>query len=204
MRNNYEIAAKNAAQLFLKWDSAAMAKRCGLKIEVNKITISFLKRNYTVNCETGKVLRDDGTSAEFSEIMSIYDLLCRDTELPRETGNMKATHALSYAGVSSPSENKLSSKTAEYLQNNIQWLDAALETMKQAEFPIGDHAVVYQIFDCMKGVFQFWEGDEEFPPAICYLWDETAPTRLRFETLWYVMGCFEKRLISEIEKAKLQ
>ena len=59
------------------------------------------------------------------------------------------------------------------------------------------------MFDGFDAVFQFWEGDEEFPPSVRFLWDENTPDYLKFETTFYVMGCFLElleRRIAESEK----
>lgn len=202
MRDNYAIAAVNARSLFLQWNQEEMIRRCGLMADDEAIHIRYLNCGYSIDRKTGAVTREeDGEIASFNEVMAIYDYLCRTDDPVPETGVWKAVHALSYAGVTSPSESGLSAKTAEYLQAHIPYIDAQLKRFSKSTFPIGDHAGVITIFDRMNAVFQFWEGDEEFPPSVRFLWDETAPTRLKFETLWYVMGDFERRLIAGIEQA---
>ena len=195
MRNNYETAAINARSLFLQWDQTRMIERCNLQADEDFIFIRFLDRNYRIDRKTGIVMHtEDGRIADFNEVMTIYDLLCRDTPVPPEKGVWKAAHALSYAGTASPTEGALLQKTAVFLQSHTEVIDAALDHFKCDDFPIGDHACVFPVFDCMHAVFQFWEGDDEFDPVIRFLWDETAPSRLKFETLWYAIGHFEARL----------
>lgn len=201
MRNNYQIAAVNARELFLEWNQCRMIERCGLKADEKHIFVRYLSKDYRIERSSGRVLRgQDGNEAEFNEVMAIYDLLCRDTPLPEEKRDWKAVHALAYAGLTSPSDSKLSAKTAAFLQKNLRYVDKVLHRIGCESFPIGDHAAVFTVFDCMHAVFQMWEGDDEFPPVVRYMWDVTAPSRLKFETLWYVMNDFEKRLIHEVEQ----
>lgn len=202
MRNNYETAVLSARPLFLEWDQESMLRRTGCSADAENIYIRFLNAEYSIERSTGAVLRSDGSAAAFGEVMAIYDFFCRKDPIPEAKGVWKAAHALSYAGAVSPGESSLSAKTAAFLQDNIQYLADALDRMKKAYFPIGDHAIIYSVFDCMEAVFQFWEGDDEFPPAVRFLWDETAPHFLKFETLWYVMGCFEEQLVLTIEQIK--
>lgn len=202
MRDNYAIAAVNARSFFLQWNQEEMIKRCGLKADSKAIYIRFLNSMYSIDRDTGAVMRlDDQVAANFSEVMAIYDYMCRTEIMPQETGVWKAVHSLSYAGTASPSQSDLSAKAAKYLQDHIEMLDDQLNELKSADFPIGDRACIFPVFDHMNAVFQFWEGDDEFPPSVRFLWDETAPTRLKFETLWYVMGEFERRLTAGIENA---
>ena len=42
--------------------------------------------------------------------------------------------------------------------------------------------------------FQFWDGDDEFPASIKYLFDERALRYMHYETLWYAMHSLTDRL----------
>ena len=57
-------------------------------------------------------------------------------------------------------------------------------------FPVGDAAFVLRIFPFLPMVFQFWEGDEEFPPQIRLLWDSNMLSFVRYETIWYIAADF--------------
>ena len=86
---------------------------------------------------------------------------------------------------------------------HIPALKLALEKIGTAAFPQGDVACIFPVFDGFNAVFQFWEGDEDFPPAVRFLWPENSQDFLKYETLYYVMGCFMEKLknrIEEIEK----
>ena len=55
----------------------------------------------------------------------------------------------------------------------------------------------------LRAAFQFWAADEDFPAQIGFFWDENVLSRLRYETLYYVMGDFLELLearIAELER----
>ena len=46
----------------------------------------------------------------------------------------------------------------------------------------------------MKIAIQFWEGDEEFPPRVRWLWEENALMYLKYETMWFFLGLLRSRI----------
>ena len=47
-------------------------------------------------------------------------------------------------------------------------------------------------------LFQFWDGDEEFPPKILLLWDKVSLSYLHFETTYYLQGDLLKAILQII------
>ena len=61
--------------------------------------------------------------------------------------------------------------------------------------PIGaDVGYVVPVFHDFATWFQFYDGDDEFPASITYLFDENALQYMHYETLWYVMNALADRL----------
>ena len=58
----------------------------------------------------------------------------------------------------------------------------------------GDVSYAIPVFRDFWILFQFWDGDDEFPASIKYLFDENALQFMHYETLWYVMGTLADRL----------
>lgn len=187
--DNYERSAIAARELFLKWDQDKIIAKYGLEADENFLYIRFLGEKYRIDRRTACVENiENGVSpAGFDSVMVIYDYLCRENEIPGMCGSWTRTHSLKSAGQASPNDVKLYRKRADYFQRRLGALKYAAGKAGRP-FPTGDAAFIFPIFDGMEGVFQFWEGDEEFPPSVRFLWDDNIHHYLKFETVWYVAG----------------
>ena len=203
--DNYEKALIYARELFLKWDQEKIIARYRLRADENYIYIAFLGLPYRIERSSGVVecTADAPREADFSESLSIYDYLCRETPIPGLSGRLLHVNSLRNAAKSSPSDTSFHQKWADKYQQNMPALEKAIGQMGIAPFPQGDVACMFSVFDGFTAVFQFWEGDEDFPPSVRFLWDENTPDYLKYETTYYVMGCFVDRLdrrIADIER----
>ena len=43
-------------------------------------------------------------------------------------------------------------------------------------------------------ILQFWDADDEFPPAVRVKWDTHVLSYLRYETTYYAVNCLWQRL----------
>lgn len=202
--NNYARALEQARALFLQWDQEGMLRRCALRADADFLYLNFLGQPMRICRATGGVEHcPSGRPAGFEASLAAYDYLCRSAPLPRMQGQLCPATALRHAAQSSPSEVRLYQRQADSLQARQPLLRRALNRLGYAPFPRGDVACTFPVFDGLDAVFQFWEGDEEFPPSVRFLWCENALDFLKFETLYYVMNCFFQLLargMEEIEK----
>lgn len=51
------------------------------------------------------------------------------------------------------------------------------------------------MFEDLSVWMQFWQGDEEFPARLRWLWDENALMYLKYETMYYAVELLEDRLL---------
>ena len=203
--DNYERALEYARGLFLKWDQQQMITLCQLRHDENYLYLNFLGDPWRVERASGvaQCIAAEPVNASFSQGLSIYDYLCRTEPLPPLSGRFCPVNALPHVAQSNPSTTDFHQRHADFLQDHIPALQRALEQLGIAPFPQGDAACLFPVFDGFNAVFQFWEGDDEFPPSVRFLWDYHAQGYLKYETLYYVMGCFLGKLrstIAEIEK----
>jgi len=63
----------------------------------------------------------------------------------------------------------------------------------------GDIAYELPMFPRLPVRIILWKQDEEFPPRICFLFDQTANKHLRLDALWSVGKAIEKTLLQETE-----
>lgn len=202
--SNYDQMLAMGQRLFLDWDQQEMIRRYRLEADENYLYLRYLGQRHRIERATGKVENLDAQRpAGFNASLSIFDYLCRDNVLPGMSGRWRAVNALKHAGQSSPNAAELHQRHADRMQEHIPALREALQELALAPFPQGDAACTFEVFPGFYAVFQFWEGDEEFPPSVRFLWDDNALSYLRFETLFYVMGGFLDRIwtkIAEIER----
>ena len=202
--SNYDQMLALGQRLFLDWDQAEMIRRYHLESDENHLYLRFLGQRHRIDRKTAAVENlDTQRPAGCCAALSIFDYLCRDNALPGMSGRWRAVNALKHTGQSSPNAAELHQRHAERMQTHIPALKEALQGLTLAPFPQGDAACVFEVFPGFYAVFQFWEGDEEFPPSVRFLWDDNALGYLRFETLFYVMGEFLELLwtkIAEIER----
>ena len=202
--SNYDQMLALGQRLFLEWDQGEMIRRYRLEADERYLYLRFLGQRYRIHRSSAAVENlDQQRPAGFNASLSIFDYLCRDNVLPGMSGQWRAVNALKHTGQSNPSASNFHQRHAVRMQDHIPALREALHRLALAPFPQGDAACVFDVFPGFYAVFQFWEGDEEFPPSVHFLWDDNALSYLRFETLFYVMGEFLELLwarIAEIEK----
>lgn len=204
--DNYVRALQYARELFLKWNQEEIIARCKLKHDDAFIRLRFLGDEWQIerrSAVAARITAEGIAEGNFSEGLSIYDYLCRKGTLPLPRTRLCPVNSLPHVAQSNPNTSSLHQKHADYFQQHLPALEHAIAEIALAPFDKGDIACWFEVFDGFNAVFQFWKGDEEFPPSVRFLWPENAQDFLKYETLYYVMGCFLeklKRRIEEIEK----
>lgn len=202
--DNYQRTLEYARKLFLKWDQEQIIARCRLRSDDFNLYLNFLGTPWRIQRSNGVVRHcKNEAEANFSQALSIYDYLCRQEPLPTQSECLCKVNSLPHVAQSNPNTAALHRPYADYFQLHSSNLKKAVNQIGISPFYKGDAACTFAVFDDLNAVFQFWEGDEDFPPSVCFLWPENAQSFLKYETLYYVMDCFLKELkirITEIEK----
>lgn len=203
--DNYQRALIYAQGLFLKWNQESIIARCRLRSDADYLYLNFLGDPWRIHRASGlaQCIAAAPVDGNFTQSLSIYDYICRSGPLPALSGRLCPANALPHVAQSNPSTTDFHQAHADFLQDHIPALKQALHEIGAAPFFKGDAACYFPVFDGFNAVFQFWEGDEEFPPSVRFLWDENTQGFLKYETLYYVMGCFLDKLrtrIAQIEK----
>jgi len=201
---NFDQMLVFGQKLFLEWNQAEMIARHQLKANDQYLYVNYLGQPHRILRSSGETENlSTGLPVGPASGLAILDYLCRDNLLPGMCGRRCPVNSLRNAGRSSPDTTALHQPHADFFQQHMPALAQAIADLGYAPFPHGDIACIFPVFDCMGVVFQFWEGDEEFPPSVRFLWDENTPCYLRYETTYYVMGDFLsilRKRIAEIEK----
>ena len=186
MGSNYMKMVLGARKIFLECDQSAMIARWGLESDADNLYLRFMGERMRVDRHTGEVasMETEGYIPDeyINESMVLFDLLAYPQGRPRASGRWASISTL--GGIIGAGHDRTLSReaVAEQFSGRIDALRAACE-----------------VFEDFGIWFQFWDGDDEFPASIKYLFDENALRYMHYETLWYAMGCLEDRLEYYIE-----
>lgn len=184
--DNYTKTAKSSRARFLGYDQRNMIRRFDLEHNDDFMYISFFNQRHSINRHTGEILRTtDGAPASFGAVMGIYDVLCLSKEWAKLSGEWSANLAppsirTSHNIVDIWEQKQFSGRLAE--------LKSACEKLGGKEFSNADAGYIFNIFPFLPMVFQYWEGDDELPPAVKYLFDKNTLHFMHFETAAYITG----------------
>lgn len=187
--NNYATASVAARELFLAHDQETMIRTFSLAADENYLYLSFVAAPYRILRKTGAVeSKRTGRwkEAAFNDVMTIYDMLCNPNGRPVLTGNWISVSEMNRLKSGAKTLGSgLNTKWENFYRGKADQLSAACRALGGKPETVGDVAYALPVFDWMPVYFQFWDGDEEFPPQIRFLWDEAAPNYLHFETTFY-------------------
>lgn len=195
-RNNYAIQAQNAKKIFLSYDQKKLTEKLHLQTDETYLYTSFLGAPYRIDRKTGSLERFDGKTwtdgNSFDETLSVFDLVCDSREDRHPAGVWKNMTDFGHQFHQNLMESR--DALADFAQNRPQEYRAALEKLGARPVKGANIAYVLPVFDSLEMALFFWAGDEEFSPRIRYLWDENALQYIRYETMYYVLGCLRARL----------
>lgn len=196
--NNYLIQAQQAKQLFLSYDQNQLINKLHLINDENYLYVSMLSHPYRISRHTGDIDKetDHGwTDANsFGEVMTLLDLVCDSKDNRFLTGKWKNMTDFGLMFHRNLLENK-TDPWAEKFQADPEGFRAACEKLGGKPFPLGDIAYAIELFDGLSILVQLWFGEEEFPAALRFLWDENALMYIKYETMYFAKGL----LLQEIE-----
>lgn len=200
MRDNYAITTARAAQLFLGYDSAAMAEKFALPLDEEYLYITFVAAPYRVSRRTGLVERLGGAQpapAGFNESLTIYDVLCDSKPGCRLSGRYCRVNSLPGVAQTAGLGNDLFDSYAGRFDRDPAALARACEALGGTALTGADVGYTLPLFPFLPVQLRFWHGDEEFPPSLQLLWDEHTPQFMRYETTYYAANHLFTRLSEE-------
>ncbi len=186
---------------FLTFNQQEMIRKFHLRHDENYLYLRFCARPYRIGRHTGIVeWSEDGfltaVQGDYSESMTIYDILCYSKHTPCLAGQFAPSSSLPgivYTGMKAGSSMG-SRKTEEFFQSNMEKLDKACLALGGIPEGKGDVAYRISLFDFLPVRFAFWAADEDFPPEIRILWDTNVLSFMHFETLFFAAGHLLARL----------
>ena len=199
MASNYEKMAAEARTLFLTMDQSAMLARWDLEHDDDYLYVPFMGERLRIHRRTGEVSSLEPPEAyhspdQVNETMVLFDLLTHSEKRPRATGKWASISSLGGIIGAGHDRNLSHEATAAKFAGDPEGLRAACERVGGQPLGRADVGYVVPVFHDFATWFQFYDGDDEFPATITYLFDENALQYMHYETLWYVMNALADRL----------
>ena len=199
MASNYEKMAGGARTLFLTLDQGGMIERWGLRHDEDYLYAALFGEPMRIDRRTARVESLAGPGVyrspnRVNETMVLFDLLTHSDIRPRATGRWASVSTLGGI-IGAGHDRSLSHEaTAARFLGAPDRLAAACRRLGGVHLGRADVSCAVPVFADFSVWFQFWDGDDEFPASIKYLFDENALRYMHYETLWYVMSCLAERL----------
>ena len=201
MVGNYLLQARSAKQRFLSYDQQKLIQKFRSEWDETFLYTTLLGRKYRLCRQTGDMdCMTDGGWADgnsYEEVMTLLDLLCDSRDDRFIAGRWKSMESFGLMF----HQNLLQDERDPLAER----FDREPEALRKAGLAIGgkpqagaDIAFVFEVFDGLPIVLQFWHGDEEFAPRIRWLWDENARMYIRYETMYFAVGLLRRRILERM------
>ena len=199
--NNYEIQLRQAQARFLEYDQQALIHKLKLQADENFLYVTLLCKAYRLCRRTGSLQRLDETWVDANthgEVMTLLDLICDSRPDRHLSGNLvnMSEFGLRFHQVLLESRDPF----AEAIQADPEGFRRACLALEGKAYPGGDMAYSMELFEGLRIAVLFWEGDEEFPARVRYLWDANALMYLKYETMYFALGILRSRILGRMRE----
>lgn len=190
--SNYEITRNRMRDEFIKYDQKKMIRKFSLKNDRQYLYLDFMGRTYRINRKNGVVEWSEdefysAAEANFNESMTIYDVLCYSKDNCSLSGKFCSISMLKGIVQANPPGVNLFQKIADGFNGKVEALEKACGSFGEKINMKGDVAVKLYPFSFLPVILQFWEGDEEFPANLKFMFDENILQYLHYETIFYLL-----------------
>lgn len=213
-RNNYEYAKEKIRPEFLKYDQETMIRRFSLKYDPDFLYLPFVGSEYRINRRTGEVERMSATvsekgktiqtePADYTETLSIYDILCYSTPDAALSGRWCLVNSLPGVGQNNGLGDNTVASEAIYFDQHPSAYQAACRELGGKEIPCGDIGYEIPVYPFYPVRLRLYLSDEEFPAQLSVLFDENTLQYMHYETTYYVVTCLMRAIRKKMQSHKL-
>ena len=196
-RDNYKIQAQQAKQYFLGYDQEGLIRKLGLQADDRYLYDELLCKLHRIDRRTGDIQKQEGAcwvaADSHAEVMTLLDLICDSREDRFISGRWKQMKDFGLMFHQNLLEDGVDA-FAEMLGNDPEGAVRACKALGGVPMKGGDISYAVELFDGLRVWLQFWEGDEEFPARVRWLWDENALMYLKYETMYFAVGLLRQRI----------
>ena len=208
--DNYEKAKENIRPEFLKYDQEAMIRRFQLAHDGFFLYLDFCGKTFRINRTSGMVekpagslhsFQDGAAPADFTEALSLYDMLCYSKPGAVLSGRWCQVNRLPGVGQNQGLGDRLTNGEAEAIDRHPEAFRLACAALGGQEVDLGDMGYQIPVFPFFPVRLRFYHSDLEFPPQLTMLFDENTLDFLHYETTYYVRSCLLQAILKKMEAA---
>lgn len=200
-KGNYDISADYARSLFLKEDQEKIINKFGLKADDKFIYLRFLSLTYRIERSSG-LIQKSADIINYTDdnghltTLSIFDYLCGSRDTRKLSGEWISMQKMGHSFHTNllEGESGWMAESAVFFSARQEQLKKAFEQLGGRKMPIGDISYIIDLSDELPIYFQFWDGDDEFPPKISFLWDANSEQYVHYETTYYIVDMVLRRI----------
>lgn len=202
--DNYKISRDRAQAYFLSFDQKQIIRMWKLSHDDAALYVRFLRKEYSISRATGEVFRsEDGTQADFSEVLSIFDFLCHEGTEKFPSGRLAPVNSLAGSPKAGGVGVDFHVRAASFFDENPEAFQEACRQLGGIPVDMGDIGFQFPLFGELNVVLKFYHSDEDFPAGITLLWDQNLLQYIHYETVFYIAG-FLMESIQNLCKNKKQ
>lgn len=198
--NNYQLSRDRAQAYFLTFDQQAVIDTWKLPFDENWLYVTFFNTPYRICRSSGSVERCcDGTQADHSEVLSIFDLLCHEGTGKVASGNYAPVNSLKYRPRALGVGTDFHTDTAAIFDREPEKFRAACLKMGGTPVAMGDIGFQFPVFADLKVILKFYFRDEDFPASLTLLWDDNSLLFVFYETVFYMAGVLLRTIVQNMQ-----
>ena len=191
--DNYATMLDAARQHFLEYDIGLLTARNGVTDRSEYLHTRFFAEEVLIHKRTGHITVS-GREAAFAEGLSIYDWLCDRKADAVAAEEFCTVNSLPGVLVSGSGLMMRAPRLAVMIDAAPETFQKCCVALEGTAVPFGDLGFRLPVFPDLPMVLKFYFGDGEFAPTMTFLWDRNILRFIRYETVYYIAGCLERRL----------
>lgn len=197
--NNYELSRERAQAYFLHFDQEMIIRNWDLQQDADWIYVDFFGRPYAICRKTGRILRRWSLEqADYSEALSIFDLLCHEGENKRLSHEFAPVNSLNCRTRAVGVGTDFHGKIAQCFDRDPDAFCKACEAMGAEQVSMGDIGFQFPVFQEITVILKFYHADEDFPASLTLLWDTNMLQFAFYETVFYMAGVLLSTIADEM------
>ena len=186
--DNYLVSRDRAQAYFLNFDQQQIIDFWQLKHDTDTLYVLFINKEYSICRKTGRIFREDGTEAGFTEVLSIFDFLCHEGTNKLLSGRWAPVNSLDGMTATAGVGTAFHSGIAADFDKDPQAFRIACEALGGSAVEKGDIGYRFSVFGDFSVILKFYHSDEDFPASTTLLWDANTLHFLFYETTFYIAG----------------
>lgn len=195
--DNYHTMLEAARRRCAGYSWAELSAKPGIESGEDSLRTTFFARKVRI-ARADCAVTVDGKPAGFGEALSVYDWLCDRRSDAAAAEEFCVVSSLPGVVVSGSGLSMAMPKLAARMDQAPEKFRKIMDCMQAQPMKMGDMGYKLLVFPDLPMCLKFYFGDEEFPPSLTLLWDRNSLSFVRYETLYYIAGCLQAYLQTQL------